>query len=182
MVRWGIDRWMNGWMDGMGWIDQRTRDLITIVLTIGVVCVMQALKMLRTAEFKPFVVFISAPSVAKLRELRRHSGGPDADKNKHVSVRWLEDWFPWIEQLIELFTNQWNWNALLLVQKVCSELEPCSIALWVWLLPDYGITCPISTPCQTKATYTCNSREHALYGFSALVPYFHKGIDSRRHF
>ena len=42
--------------------------------------------MLRTAEFKPFVVFISAPSVAKLRELRRHSG-QDADKSKPVSVR-----------------------------------------------------------------------------------------------
>jgi guanylate kinase len=65
-------------------------DSVRSIMDEDKICVLDAsplaLKMLRTAEFKPFVLFVNAPSVAKLRELRRLSG-QDADKNKPVSER-----------------------------------------------------------------------------------------------
>lgn len=51
----------------------------------------QSLKQLRTAEFKPYVVFVKPPSIERLRETRKNaktiSGKGDKDSSRPLTVR-----------------------------------------------------------------------------------------------
>lgn len=56
----------------------------------SLLCVLQTIKHLRTAEFKPYVVFVKPPPVERLRESRRNakviSGRDDKGSAKSFSV------------------------------------------------------------------------------------------------
>nr|AVM85892.1 MPP2-6 [Oscarella lobularis] len=70
-------------------------DSVKGVIQNGKICVLDvsplALKYLRTAEFKPYVVFVAAPGAAKLRELRRacspdQSGKPPTERELSKTI------------------------------------------------------------------------------------------------
>ncbi|KAI5103610.1 MAGUK p55 subfamily member 7 isoform X3, partial [Silurus meridionalis] len=68
-------------------------DSVRSVLTKNKVCLLDvqphSLKHLRTAEFKPFVVFVKPPSIERLRETRRNaqtiSGKGDRDSSRPLT-------------------------------------------------------------------------------------------------
>lgn len=61
----------------------------------------QIIKHLRTAEFKPFIVFVKPPSIEKLRETRQNgkvvAGKDDSESAKPFTVR---------ECLFSVFSNK----------------------------------------------------------------------------
>lgn len=89
----------------------------------------QTIKHLRTAEFKPFVVFVKPPSIERLRETRQNgkvvSGKDDKDLAKPFTVRRtsLED------KLQTRPRSQMRWVCLDLNSGRKSELSICEVLI-----------------------------------------------------